>query len=279
MPRRNGVNTSRTRWAKTSPRLTWRARLDQAGPSGVARRAKRASRRRGLTGEPWFPRGIAAHAVDQEREEAVGEHTGVAPGLEPGVGPVGGREEEECGSCLVEIGAQLAEIAALAEELADPFLVPPALGDELFPAGTFEVPPLLDEDGGDVELLGHDPEVTAQSKPDLLHRRCVVRNCVEGGVERGSALRERLVEEVLLRGDVRVERALLDAEGLGDVPDRRAVVALLREEPSGLAGQLGAPLAHDSRRSRTREAFTVFPFPSLGGSKNRRKDTRPSALY
>src|SRR3954465_7292328 len=66
-------------------------------------------------------------------------------------------------------------------------------------------------------------------------------------MERPRALRHRLVEQVLLRGDVRVERALLDAERLGDLADRGAVVALLREQPRGLPGQLLAPGAHRLR--------------------------------
>jgi len=45
-----------------------------------------------------------------------------------------------------------------------------------------------------------------------------------------------LPEEVRLRLDVRVERALLDAERLGEVADGGAVIALLGEEPGGGAG-------------------------------------------
>jgi hypothetical protein len=37
---------------------------------------------------------------------------------------------------------------------------------------------------------------------------------------------------------VGVERALLDSERVGEVADRGAVIALLREEPGGVAGQL-----------------------------------------
>jgi hypothetical protein len=48
----------------------------------------------------------------------------------------------------------------------------------------------------------------------------------------------RLVEELLLARDVRVERALLDAERLRDVADGRAVIALLREEAGGFLGEL-----------------------------------------
>jgi len=58
-------------------------------------------------------------------------------------------------------------------------------------------------------------------------------------VEGIRALARDLPEQVGLRLDVRVERPLLDAERLGEVADGGAVVALLREEPGGGAGQLG----------------------------------------
>jgi hypothetical protein len=55
-------------------------------------------------------------------------------------------------------------------------------------------------------------------------------------VESLGALDRDLPKEVRLRVDVRVERALLDAEGLCEVADGGAVVALLGEEPGGGAG-------------------------------------------
>src|SRR3954469_12397392 len=63
-------------------------------------------------------------------------------------------------------------------------------------------------------------------------------------MERPRALRHRLVEQVLLRGDVRGERALLDAKRLRDLADRGAVVALLREQPRGFPRQLVSPARH-----------------------------------
>ena len=51
---------------------------------------------------------------------------------------------------VVEIRAQLADLPALAEERADPLFVPPPLGDELLAPLALEVPPLPDEDRGDV---------------------------------------------------------------------------------------------------------------------------------
>src|SRR5439155_2213890 len=120
----------------------------------------------------------------------------------------------------------------LAEERPDPLLVAAALAEDLVAALAFEVAPLLDEDGGDVELVGDDTKMRAQGEADLLGRRELVRDRVEAGMEGARALAHRLVEQVLLRGDVRVERALLDAERVGDLADRRAVVALLRKQAS-----------------------------------------------
>ena len=77
----------------------------------------------------------------------------VAARLKPGVGPVRGREEDERGHAHVEVGAQLALLDALAEERADALLVAAALGEELLAALAFEVAPLADEHGRDVELL------------------------------------------------------------------------------------------------------------------------------
>jgi hypothetical protein len=57
-------------------------------------------------------------------------------------------------------------------------------------------------------------------------------------VERARADEHRLVEEILLPRDVRVEGAFLNAERLRDVADRRRVIALLGEEPGGFLGQL-----------------------------------------
>jgi hypothetical protein len=57
-------------------------------------------------------------------------------------------------------------------------------------------------------------------------------------MEGAGPFAHRLVEELLLAFDVRVERALLDAERVGEIADRRAVVALLGEEAGGVAGEL-----------------------------------------
>ncbi len=117
----------------------------------------------------------------------------------------------------------------LAKERADSLLVAPAFRDDLLEAAAFQISPFLHEHGGDLELFLHHAEMAAQGQADLLGRRERFRNLVERGVERVGALAHRLVEKVLLPGDVGVERALLDAHGGGEVADRRPVVALLGE--------------------------------------------------
>jgi ring-1,2-phenylacetyl-CoA epoxidase subunit PaaA len=82
--------------------------------------------------------------------------------------------------------------------------------------------------------------VRAERSADPLHDGALVGHGVEGGVECLGSLARDLPQEVDLRLDVRVERALLDAERLGEVADRRAVVTLLGEESRGGPGQLCA---------------------------------------
>jgi hypothetical protein len=52
--------------------------------------------------------------------------------------------------------------------------------------------------------------VRAEREPDALRDLEVVGDLVERSVERLGAVAQRLIEQVLLRLDVRVERALLD---------------------------------------------------------------------
>ena len=54
--------------------------------------------------------------------------------------------------------------------------------------------------------------------------------------EGGRALACDVPEQIGLRVDVGVQRPLPDAERLGEVADRGAVVALFREQPRRLAG-------------------------------------------
>jgi len=57
-------------------------------------------------------------------------------------------------------------------------------------------------------------------------------------MEAPRADEHRLVEELLLALNVRVERAFLHAERIGDVADRGSVVALLGEETGRFLGEL-----------------------------------------
>ena len=83
-----------------------------------------------------------------------------------------------------------------------------------------------------------------QRKPDALGRRCLGRDGVERGMEGLGALPRHLPEQVLLGGDVVVERRLLHAQLRGQVGERRALVATLGEEPGGDPRQLLAPGGH-----------------------------------
>src|SRR5215217_5416513 len=72
-------------------------------------------------------RGVAAYAVEQQAVETVGELVGVALRRQPRIGPVQGREDEQRGRRVVEVGSELAELSPLAEERAEPLVVAAAL--------------------------------------------------------------------------------------------------------------------------------------------------------
>jgi hypothetical protein len=84
--------------------------------------------------------------------------------------------------------------------------------------------------------LGDDTEMPAKCSADALYDRPLVGHVVEREMERLGALARDVPEQVGLRLDVRVERPFLDAERLSEIADRRAVIALLGEEPSGGPG-------------------------------------------
>src|SRR5260370_41640497 len=73
---------------------------------------------------------VAAHPVEQESGEPVGELVGAGVGAQPGVGPVHRGEREERCCAVVEIGAQLAALTAFAKERTEALLVATALRDE-----------------------------------------------------------------------------------------------------------------------------------------------------
>src|SRR5438034_10565487 len=106
-------------------------------------------------------------AIDEEGVEAVGELVRRTPRLQPRVRPVHGRKGQEGGGRLVQIGPELSEVAALAEEGAEALLVAPALADDLLAPVALEVAPLAHEDRRDVELLRDDAQVAAQRATDL----------------------------------------------------------------------------------------------------------------
>ena len=140
---------------------------------------------------------------------------------------------------IVEIRAEGTDLPALAEERAEALLVTPALAQELLRPLALEVAPFANEDRRDVELLCDDTKVGAEREPDSLGRGSVVGDGIQRLVERPGSLVDGLEEQILLGVDPGVDRRLLDAERLRQVADRRAVVALLGEEPRGLTGELG----------------------------------------
>ncbi len=127
---------------------------------------------------------------------------------------------------------------------ADPLLVAAPFGDESLAPLALEVAPLTHEHGRDVDLRADHSEMRSQGEPDPLRGRDLGRHGVERRMERLGALPRDLPEQVLLRGDVVVERRLLHAELLGQVGERGSLVAALGEQPGGDPGQLCAPRGH-----------------------------------
>src|SRR4051794_4132984 len=158
-----------------APRRSWRPRSGRSPPRASVETASNSPRKdRSL----WISRGsafresrllnrrrVAAHAVEERREQAVGEGVGVATRPQPRVRPVRSREEEERRRRHVEVGAEGAPLDALAVEVADPLLVAASLRKEALAPLALERAPLAREHGRDVELIGDDTQVAAQCEP------------------------------------------------------------------------------------------------------------------
>ena len=167
-----------------------------------------------------------------------------ASGCSQRVRPVRRREEEQRRRLDVEVGAELARLDAVAEQVPHALLVASALDDEGFAPLAPEVPPLAHEHGRHVELSRNHRQVRTESESDAFRGRRRRRDGVEGCVERVGALAGDRPEQVLLRRDVVVERRLLHTERVGQVGERRALVPALGEEPGGDPGELLAALRH-----------------------------------
>ena len=121
-----------------------------------------------LTDESVSRRRVAADAVDEDRGEGVGERVGVAAGgrarCRPSSRPRGraARRRPRRGLCAAR------RARALPEEYPQPLLVATPLADDLLAPLALEVPPLADEYGRHVELLGDHSQVRAQREPDPL---------------------------------------------------------------------------------------------------------------
>ena len=166
-------------------------------------------------------------------------------GPEPGIRPVDGRQNEQRSGRVVEIGAQLAEISSLAEQRRGSALRT-AAARRRSPRGARPRGSATPERRPSRRRAGRRRPAGASAAPTGSSPSAAAsrRDRIEAGVKGARAFGHRLVEQVLLRADVRVERALLDPHRLGEIADRGAVVALLREQPCRLARQLRAARAH-----------------------------------
>src|SRR5262249_12971662 len=92
---------------------------------------------------------------------------------------------------------------------------------------------------------------------------------------------QQLGEQLLLGGEVPVEDALADAEGLDDVGDRSRVVATLGEEACRAVDELVAPLAAPGRQlsaHRRRVAVLLPAWSRVGGQRAAVSQTSPGVL-
>ncbi len=160
-------------------------------------------------------------------EEQVGVLLGERVGPEPSVRPVPvghavhGRQDEDGGDRGVG-GLELAGGDALADDPLEVALVGGA------GAGHGQ------EDLGPVASTGHHSHVGADHGPQALRGRPrPVRDRPHGGVEAVRRLLDDGGEHRLLGGDVGVEAAALQVEGLGDVAHAGGRVAAVAEQGAG----------------------------------------------
>jgi len=95
----------------------------------------------------------------------------------------------------------------------------------------------LEPDRGHVKLALHHRQVGPEGQLEPFPGSRRVRQRVQRGVEGRRPGQGDVGEQVGLVADMRVQRALLDAQRGREVVDRRAVVAALREHAGGLRGQ------------------------------------------
>ena len=116
-------------------------------------------------------RGVAAHAVDEQPEEAVGQLLVSRPGWSHVYAQFAAERKSSPAAASSRSERSSPCSRPSRKSVADPFLVAPPLGDERFAPLIGEVPPLAREDGRDVELLGDDAEVGSRSRAGSARRR------------------------------------------------------------------------------------------------------------
>jgi hypothetical protein len=94
-----------------------------------------------------------------------------------------------------------------------------------------------------VEVLGEAPDGRSGGRRRVGGAGRAGQRAAEALLQQREQRRVLVEEDLLLVGEVAEERALGDAGGSGDLPDRRPVVAVLGEEPErGVAQPLPGPL-------------------------------------
>ena len=169
----------------------------------------------------------------------------LAPGRSHVYAQFAAERKSKCRGRDVEVGAQLAALDALAEEIAHPLLVASALGDELLAALALEIAPFAHEDGRDVELRRRRRRGARAARGGCARTRAASAGTPSRPAWKASApSRATSQSRSSFESMWRVQRALLHAERLGEVGERRAVVAPLGEEAGGDPGQLLTPRGH-----------------------------------
>src|SRR5581483_11726190 len=206
-------------------------------------------------------------------------HRAVAPEDEAHPEQLAGRHQRPGG----DLGVDVADVAAR-DRLAQPLYV--AFGELL----VVVVQHLrrdelgLPDDAVERRMLRREAEVRAEAEQLRLETRLAARRRFLHRVAHAPVqVAHELVEDLLLRGEVEVERALSDACGLGDLHDRRVVVAEVCEDLLGRIEQLLPRLdaargerppvctvhAHPTT-SATRPCFWIFPSELRGTSATKR---------
>ena len=185
----------------------------------------------------------------------------------PVVDPVHHPEDRDRGELRLDVGADDPLVLPLPDQVAEEAVVEIALLDDHLAALAVERAEVLEEDGHLDEVVGVVREVDDDERADLLQRVAL-----DGG--RPVEVLQRLLvdslddleEEVLLGGDVVVEAALQDPDGVGDVLDRGRLVALLVEDTGCGLEDLLLPAARRTRTAALRGVLCLSHWCSFQAS-------------